>query len=293
MISKAATVLLLLASAGTAAAQSSDAAPVFSGQVASGSWLRIRNFKGSIRVTEASGSTATVSARRSYRARQDGDITFEVRRDGSNVTVCAITQRTRRCDANGYESSSGNDSNYGSADFTVALPRGVRLVASTGNGEVDVRNAGAEVRASSGNGEVNVNGAAGRVSASSGNGDIQVDGAGGDVEASSGNGDIHVSTSRGPVSAHSGNGRIDVRMASVTGGDDMEFDTGNGSITIAMPADISATIDANVSYNGFETDFPIQIPNGFGSGHVRGTIGSGARRIRLSTGNGRITLKKI
>jgi DUF4097 and DUF4098 domain-containing protein YvlB len=292
---KLSVALLLALAAPVAEAQnSSEARQVFSGQVAQGAWLRIRSHKGTIRVEEAPGNTATVSARTRYRSSSSDEVTYEVKRDGPNVTVCSITPRTRRCDDEGYVSRCGRYvRDEGSADFTVSLPRGVRLLASTGNGDVDIRNAGAEVRASSGNGEVNVSNVRGRVKASSGNGDILVDRAEGDVEASSGNGDIRVSTSKGPVSASSGNGRIDVSMQTLGGNDDMEFSTGNGSITVAFPSNLSARIDANGSFRNFETDFPIDMGRGWSSNRVQGTIGSGSRRIRLSTGNGRITLRKI
>ena len=292
---KLSIALLLALVAPVAEAQnSSEARQVFNGEVPQGAWLRIRAHKGTIRVEEASGNTATVTARTRYRSSSSDEVTYEVQRDGSNVTVCSITPRTRRCDDEGYDSRGGRyDREEGSSDFTVALPRGVRLLASTGNGDVDVRNAGAEVRASSGNGEVNVSNVRGRVKASSGNGDILVERAEGEVEASSGNGDIRVSTSKGPVSASSGNGRIDVSMQTLTGNDDMEFSTGNGSITVAFPSNLSARIDANGSFRNFETDFPIDMGRGWSSNRVQGTIGSGSRRIRLSTGNGRITLRKI
>jgi DUF4097 and DUF4098 domain-containing protein YvlB len=287
--------LPILLAAAVAGAQESGTQQVFNGQVQAGSWLRIRSHKGDIRVTETSGSNVVVTARTRYRYSDSDQITYEVKRDGSNVTICSITPRTRRCDEEGYDSRGGNDRyrSEGSSDFTVALPKGVKLLASTGNGEVDVRNAGGDVRASSGNGEVNVSGANGAVRASSGNGEVTVDGAEGEVEASSGNGTIRVRTSKGPVSAHTGNGSIDVEMRSLARQDDMEFTTGNGSITVALPSNISAQIDANGSMRNFETDFPMTIGRGWDGGHVRGTIGNGNNRIRLSTGNGQIRLRKI
>ena len=144
---------------------------VFSGSVPSGSWLRIRNYKGDVRVSETSGSTVTVSARR-----RDDNTRFEIKRDGNNVTICATTEYTTRCDARGYSShSTRRDQTISRSDLTVSLPRGLKLLASTGNGDVDIRGAGEEVSASSGNGEVNVSGARGRVSASTGNGEIRVE----------------------------------------------------------------------------------------------------------------------
>ncbi|MEO8192409.1 MAG: DUF4097 family beta strand repeat-containing protein [Gemmatimonadales bacterium] len=267
---------------------------VFKGEIASGAWLRIRGPKGNIEVRETSGRVATVTAKRRNDRRTLEGVTFAVKRDGASVTVCAIYPRTSRCDSDGYDyHSRRNDNELGPVDFTVSLPKGVRLVAATGNGDVDVRDAGAEVEASSGNGEVTVLGADGRVSASSGNGDIQVDRAQGDVEASSGNGDIRVGTSMGPVSASTGNGRIEVRMTRLPARGDMEFSTGNGSIDLTLPADLSADVEANVPVRNFTTDFPMQLPGRWNMGHVEGKIGNGGRRIRMSTGNGRVTLRRI
>lgn len=277
-----------------AGAQSSDDnIPVFKGQVAEGSWLRVRTMKGNVQVREATGRDVIVTARRRYRYGRSGEIKFDVQKDGSNVTVCAMWERTRQCDEDGYDSGRGwNRSDEGSADFTVEIPRGVKLVASTGNGDVSIRNVGGEVRGSSGNGEVTIDGASGSVVASSGNGDISVDRAGGPVKASTGNGSIRVGTAKGPVNANTGNGRIEVDMASLSDDDDMTFNTGNGSITVTAPSNLSAVIDSNVAYNKFETDFPLSVSGNFTTRRIQGTIGSGGRRMRFNTGNGRVTLRK-
>jgi DUF4097 and DUF4098 domain-containing protein YvlB len=284
--------LLLVAALPAASIAQGSTEQVFSGQIPAGSWLRLRTMKGDIDVREARGNNVVVTARRrSYRG-ADREVRFEVKRDGNSVTICAIWERTRRCDAEGYESRSGYDRDSESADFTVELPRAVKLLAATGNGDVMVRNAGAEVEARSGNGEVFVQSADGRVSASSGNGNVSVDRATGPVNARSGNGDIRVSTTNGPVSASSGNGRIDVDMARILGDDDMEFTTGNGTIDVSFPANLSARIEANASYRDLRTDFPVDMPARWNARHIRGTIGNGGRLIRFSTGNGRINIRK-
>lgn len=269
---------------------------VFNGPVAAGAWFRVRNLRGAIEVRHTSGRNVVVSASRGFDAGSDADVRFDVRRDGANVTVCAIWPRTTRCDARGYESDSDSrdwrERRAGKVDFVVELPRGINLLAATGNGTVEVRNTGAEVKASSGNGEVTVIGATGRVSASSGNGDLEVERAGGEVEASTGNGDITVSTSIGPVSASSGNGSIDVDMASLRSADDMEFSTGNGSIELKVPSNFSAVVEANVAYRNFETDFPMQMGDRWSSRRVEGKIGNGGRRVKFSTGNGHVRIRK-
>lgn len=269
---------------------------VFNGPVAQGAWFRVRNLKGAIDVRATTGRNVVVTASRRGGSGDEDDVTFDVRRDGANVTVCAIWPRTTRCDANGYNDEGSyrrrDDGGIERVDFVVELPRGINLVAATGNGTVEVRNTGAEVNASSGNGEVTVIGASGSVRASSGNGDLEVERAGGEVDASTGNGDITVSTSLGPVSASSGNGRIEVDMASLRSSEDMRFSTGNGSIDVGFPANLSAVIDARVPYKNFETDFPIEMAARWGSSSVEGKIGNGGRRIRFSTGNGHVRIRK-
>src|SRR6476469_7742824 len=146
MLMRAALLLALpLAIAG--AQSNDDNVPVFKGPVAEGPWLRVRTMKGDVQVRETSGRDVIVTARKRYERGHSGVITFEVQHDGSNVTVCAKWERTVRCDENGYDSGRGwNHDDEGDADFTIELPRGVRLLASTGNGEVGIRNAGSDVR---------------------------------------------------------------------------------------------------------------------------------------------------
>lgn len=267
-----------------------------------GAWLRVRTLRGRIEVREGDGRVAEVRAvkraRRGVSADALSRVTFEVRRDGDNVTVCAIWPSTVSCGAEGYDSRNEHDDEDDddprrvSADFVVQLPRGVRLVAGSGNGEVRVAGTTSDVRASSGNGRVEVLAAGGSVSASSGNGDVTVDGADAPVTARSGNGDVRVSTARGPVSASTGNGRVDVRMREAPR-EDMEFRTGNGTVSVALPRDFEGELEAHTGHGDIRSDFPITVSGPVRTGHVRGVIGRGGPKISMSTGNGSLELKKV
>jgi DUF4097 and DUF4098 domain-containing protein YvlB len=96
-----------------------------------------------------------------------------------------------------------------------------------------------------------------------------------------------------PVSATSGNGRIDVRMASLRGDDTMDFRTGNGNVIVTVPADFEAEVDARSGHGTLRSAFPMLVEGRLDPQHVRGTIGKGGRRVRLSSGNGDLVIRRI
>ena len=273
-----------------AGAQERDRDFRFSERVPAGAWLRVHSTHGDIRVTEASGDRAEVVGRKSGDDADDLQITTV--RNGDDVTICAVFEGGQ-CDAEGVRSSrKWSHDGEGSVDFEVRLPRGVKLRALSGNGEVIVSGATAEVQASSGNGAVSVASSGGPIRASSGNGDVDVSQAGGEVTARSGNGDITVTTRSGPVSAYTGNGSIDARMSALTGVEDMSFRTGNGDITVMLPANFEGEIDARLPNGRLESDFPLRVEGRLDPRRLRATIGGGGRRISIMSGSGGAEIRK-
>jgi len=264
----------------------------WSGDLATGTTLRVFTTHGTVTVREAAGRSARIHA--DVENAGEGEIRFVTDRAGGGVRVCALREGST-CSDNGVQS--GNDgwrmwrNQRGKANFTVEVPRGVVVRVGSGNGDVAVSGATADVNASSGNGDVRVGAGAASVGASSGNGTVMVDGARGPVHASSGNGRVTVSTASGPVNASTGNGRVEVAIASRAAGD-MEFSSGNGSIVLTLPADFGAQLEASTGNGGFESDFPVRMSGRISSHRVSGTIGQGGGRLRLSTGNGTITLRR-
>jgi hypothetical protein len=289
LVARIAPISLLLASA--AQAQNSrgrgDSIFVWSARIGDGGTLTIKNIVGGISITEASGDRVEVRAEKKMRGRGDpGDIAFDVQETSSGATICTVYRGESACDEGGF-----NNTRF-SVRYTVAMPRGLRLRASTGNGDLSVEKAGAEVELRTGNGGVHIGQTEGRVVASTGNGDLEVEGARGPVRASTGNGRIFVSTSAGPVSANTGNGDIDVRMQSLSAGGDMEFRSGSGAVRVTLPADFNGDVDASTGSGDLHTDFAIRLIGRLDPQHMRGTIGTGGRMLRLSTGNGRLEIRK-
>ena len=281
-------VSLLLSRASGAQQGRDESTFTWSKQMSSGSTLTISNGDGPISVREAAGDLVVVRAVKVVRSRGSiRDIAFDVREIQGGVEICTLYDQQTSC----RDRQGGRDVRV-RVEYTVSIPRSLRVRAMTGNGEITVERAGADVTAMTGNGSIHVGETAGRVNVSTGNGDIQVDGANGPVSASTGTGRISVVTARGAVSANSGTGDIDVRMKGGPIDGDMRFISGSGSIHVTLPANFNGRIDATSGSGTLRSEFEIQVVGRFNAQHVRGTIGRGGPLIRMSTGSGTIELKK-
>jgi Putative adhesin len=282
----------MLAAVAPAGAQQSsrderESAVVWSGRLSDGGLLTIKNIVGAIRVVEASGDRVEVRAAVRSRGGERGEIAFDVDPSSSSTTICTVFRDQSACERN------NNFRNMRvSVDYTVAMPRGLRLRATTGNGDLSVDRAGGEVEMQTGNGAVHVGETEGRVSVGTGNGEVEVESARGPVRAQSGNGRIFVSTSEGPVSAQTGNGDIDVRMKTLSDAADMHFQSGSGSIRVTLPSNFNGQLEASTGNGELRSDFEIEIRGRLDPRHMRGVIGRGGRLIRMQTGNGRIEIRK-
>lgn len=275
-----------------AAGQDRSDAFTWSGRIASGGTLGIKHFNGPIDVRETSGDRVEVRAAR-ISSRRGEDMTFEVENFSDGVTICSVYRGRNICDdERGRGWNWYRDEGPPSTRLTILLPKGVKLNASTGNGAMTVDKASNDVELRTGNGDVRLSMTAGTVEVASGNGDLDIDGATGTVRATTGNGRVYVTTSSGPVNVRTGNGPIDVRMKTITGTGDMTFSTGNGSVTVALPANFAGEIDASTGHGDFRSDFEIRVLGRLNPRRVRGTIGNGGRLIRMSSGNGSLELRK-
>jgi len=288
----AALTLLAVPALLVAQEASSDQIFSWSGKVAAGSTVGIKHFNGPIDVRE--GTTDRAEFRAERRSRRSAELSFEVETSGSGPTLCAVWRGRSACDENrGRGGGSDWEDGPPSSRLTVVLPKGVRLRAVTGNGDVTVEKASNDLDITSGNGDVRISMTAGTVDVTTGNGELDIEGATGPVRANTGNGRVYVTTASGPVTVRTGNGEIDVKMKALSSTSDMQFISGNGSITVALPASFSGEIDASTGNGEFRSDFEIRVMGRLNPHHVRGTIGTGGgQRIRMTSGSGRIELRK-
>jgi DUF4097 and DUF4098 domain-containing protein YvlB len=141
-------------------------------------------------------------------------------------------------------------------------------------------------------------------------GHIEVDGVNGDIDANNLNGGIVLTNVSGSVIAHSLNGSVKVSMTHVDPGKQLSFSTLNGSIDVALPADLKANLKLKADNGSIYTDFdvkfdsnaskPVTENSGGQNGKFRvrfdktihGTINGGGPEASFQTFNGRISIRK-
>jgi hypothetical protein len=167
----------------------------------------------------------------------------------------------------------GGNRPYG-ASFTVAAPDSTNLSLSTTNGDVEVV------------------GMAGNINAATTNGNVELTGTAGTASVSTTNGRLTVSVHSGPLYGATTNGTVDCDLTALGPTEDVRLATTNGKVTLLLPDDVSALIDAT-NTNGLITiyDFTV-VYESQTENHLRGRIGSGASSITITTTNGDIMVRR-
>ena len=227
------------------------------GTVAPGKAIEIKGVNGDVRASAGSGDVEVTAVKRGRRSDPD-EVKIEVVQHEDGVTICAVYpsggRRENTCEAGDGDHMNVRDNDV-IVDFTVRVPAGVRFLGKTVNGEV----AAADLA--------------------------------GDVQANTVNGSIRISTA-GYAEAQTVNGEIVASLGRATWSNALEFRTVNGGITLDLPAGLSTEVRAKTINGDIQTDFPLMVTGRLGPRSLRGTIGSGGRRLALETVNGSIRLRK-
>jgi DUF4097 and DUF4098 domain-containing protein YvlB len=156
-------------------------------------------------------------------------------------------------------------------------------------------NAGDTVRVRNVSGDVNITGYEGdsvTVSAfKEGRDRAQVEVAG-EINASTASGNMSVRNVSGTVSAQSASGNVRVEIARLEGDGDMKFATASGDVDVRLPASLDANVKLSTMSGTVKTNFPLEVKerqHGPGS-TAEGQLGSGARRLHITSASGDVSL---
>lgn len=253
-----------------------------------------------------------------YRGERTGrsSTTLNVRDDGTFGGIRRVRVRS---------SGSGLEAH---ADLRVLVPRGQRVEVNLGVGLVTVHNVDGDLRLSTHASSVRANGTQGMLTVNAGSGSVRVENGSGDLDVDTGSGStsvrgfegraVRVNTGSGSVTLRDvkvqevsidiGSGRVvgetvsadRVSIESGSGGVDLELmvvpqdtdiDTGSGGVRLALPAGANADVDIETGSGGISSDFPVTMEE-MRRRELRGRIGQGGPKIRISTGSGGARLVK-
>jgi hypothetical protein len=152
--------------------------------------------------------------------------------------------------------NSDNRDNPAGVEYTLMVPRKARLdEIRLINGSLDIASVAGEVRASCINGRLTARGLAGR---------------------------SRLTTI---------NGQVDAQFDRL-GDSPLELSSVNGSVRLTLPSDAKAEVEASTVHGGIDNEFGLRVHNHQWVGHdMRGELGGGGTRIKLSNVNGPIQVR--
>ncbi len=122
------------------------------------------------------------------------------------------------------------------------------------------------------------------------NGALDIQGVSGEVNASSVNGHVTLRGSEGRTEISTVNGRLEAEFTRLSGSADLS--SVNGSVTVTLPSDAKAEIEASTVSGRISNDFGLPINNHQWVGHdLRAELGGGGTQIKLSNVNGHIEIR--
>ncbi len=227
---------------------------VWHGTVRTGQTVEIKGVNGDIIAQRAAGGEIEVRAEKRAGRSDVNAVRIEVVDHGEGVTLCAVYPSSRGRE-NTCEPGSGGRSNIRNNDvrvtFYVSVPENVAFRGSTVNGDVEVHDLAS------------------------------------DVGAKSVNGDIEISTTRF-AEASTVNGSIDAAMERYNIEAGLSFSTVNGSISLDLPDDVNADLDARWVNGRLEADLPFRLIGRASRHSAKGVLGEGGPELNLKTVNGSI-----
>jgi Putative adhesin len=253
--------------------------------------LQLRTFDGSIRLKSWDRNEILVEIeRRGPDAETARRLTVDTSQQGNRVVVEVPEPREGRdrIHFGSWQSPS--------VSLVVTAPRRMTLDARTGDGSIAADDLAGSIVLNTGDGSIRVRRVEGGLRARTGDGSISISDVNGQLEAESGDGSIDVGGRLEAVNVRSGDGsvRVDADQGSVVKSD-WNITTGDGSISVHLPGNIDAELDAHSNdgrvraddFNGLTRS-----DRDDDSGSVRGRLGRGGRSLRVRSGDGSITISR-
>jgi DUF4097 and DUF4098 domain-containing protein YvlB len=158
------------------------------------------------------------------------------------------------------------------AKFTIEVPRDYPVDVKTSDGTIDISGLKASVNGKTSDGDIGLRDITGNLT----------------VRTSDGN--IRLVNIDGRIDARTSDGKIEAEVHSNEG---ISLRTSDGSLTLRLPADVHATLEAVTSDGRVHSEIPITTTEIGRNSRIRGTINGGGEPIYLHTSDGDIRVEAI
>lgn len=176
-------------------------------------------------------------------------------------------------------------------DYTIELPTGTDLSIEVSNGNIWIAPGCRNVSITANNSDVEVLEASGDLSIKTINGRIHTEKNAGESTLETINGSIQVSLNSGSLQASTTTGNIVTTLLEETI-DSCDLTSLNGSITLVMPENPSAEVNAVTLRGVIRADLPIVLAGAPKRRELYGTLGDGHTNVSMNSMNGSIVIQR-
>lgn len=249
--------------------------------------LRLTTFDGSIEIRSWDRSDVVVEIEKRGPTKESIEaLQVLAEQKGSLIEVEVKRARSESFNGIGLRQSA-------SAKLIVNVPRETDIRARSGDGSIRADRLSGRIDLRTGDGSIRASDIVGELTLDTGDGSITVEGAEGKLMLDTGDGSVNVSGKLGAIKLHTGDGSITYRAepgTAMTG--PWEITTGDGGVSLYLPPDFSADLDAHTGDGTIRNDLNVEDAGERRERRtLRGRIGSGGQLLRVRTGDGAIRLK--
>jgi DUF4097 and DUF4098 domain-containing protein YvlB len=185
-------------------------------------------------------------------------------------------------------------SGHRSLRVNVRVPREVDLDVRTGDGNITASSVSGKLQFDSGDGNVSANDIRGDIRMHTGDGRIEGHGFDGSLDADTGDGSMKIEGRFDSLALKTGDGSIEAKVGSGSKvANSWNVRSGDGSITLRLPGDLNANLDAHTGDGNITLDFPVQVSGSLSHSAVRGKLNAGGGTLTVTSGDGSIHVEKL
>jgi Putative adhesin len=251
--------------------------------------LRLTTFDGAIEIRSGDGREVVVGIEKRGPTKETVErLEVEARQDGNRVEV-----EVKRPAETGVFGIGHNMSP--TAKLIVTMPKEGNVEARSGDGAIHIEGITGRLELHTGDGSIRAREIGGDMLLETHDGSVVLDGIAGDLDLTTGDGSVTVSGKPGALKLKTSDGSITFRAdAGTVMKDDWSLSTGDGGVTLYLPSDFSAEIDAHTGDGSISSDLDVNAADTGGSEHhtLRGRIGSGGKLLKVRTSDGSIRFKE-